>query len=196
MGEWELVSAPAPSGILGRQLALPAVDCRDATAEVEAATVTRGPRREGHTGPGVQRILIHFWRLSAQQQMALSVSQKGKGRLYPADSLDRAEYSSGSSTSSFSSSSESESESASESGTDSSEDDDEDEVSQEYLDSLLEKARANIAEKAANNTPPQNGDALEDVIKLDDPESELECVFWPHPSLSACSHPFQRTPPT
>jgi len=112
--------------------------------------------------------------------MALSVSQKGKGRLYPNDSLDRDENfvswsstSSGSSTSSLSSSSESESES--EHGANSSEDEDEDDVSQEYLDALLEKARASIAEKAAKNTLAQNGDALEaDVIRLTDIESELE----------------------
>src|SRR6266702_162190 len=129
--------------------------------------------------------------------MALSVLQKGKGRLHPADSLDRAESSelssgsptsSGSSSSSLSSSSGSESES--EPGADSSEDQDEDEVSQEYLDSLLEEARASIAEKVANNTPAQNGGALEDdVIRLNDSESELEYVFWPQPSPPACSHP-------
>ncbi|KAI9443480.1 Fcf2-domain-containing protein [Lactarius indigo] len=114
--------------------------------------------------------------------MALSALQKGKGRLHPADSLDRAESSkissrsstsSGSSTSSLSSSSESESESGS-GGADSSEDEDEDEISQEYLDSLLEKARESIAQKA-NNTRAQNGGALEeDVIRLNDPEFELE----------------------
>jgi hypothetical protein len=117
--------------------------------------------------------------------MALSVSQKGKGRSYSDESLDRDESSgfdsrsstsSGSSTSSLSSSSGSESES--EHGADSSEDEDEDDVSQEYLDSLLEKARASIAEKAAKNTRTQNEDASEaDVIKLTDIESELECVF-------------------
>jgi hypothetical protein len=145
--------------------------------------------------------------------MALSVSQKGKGRLHPADTLDRAESfgfssrsstSSGSSTSSLSSSSESESESEPVAG--SSEEEDEDDISQEYLDSLLEKARATIAEKVAKNTPAQIGDALEeDVIRLNDPESELECVFLAsslptcvfsstsedslHLTLALCHHP-------
>ncbi|KAH8994332.1 Fcf2-domain-containing protein [Lactarius hatsudake] len=115
--------------------------------------------------------------------MALSVLQKGKGRLHPVVPLDRVESSeissrsstsSGSSTSSLSSSSESESESGS-GGADSSEDEDEEVISQEYLDSLLEKARASIAQKAANTIPAQNGGALEeDVIRLNDPESELE----------------------
>lgn len=126
--------------------------------------------------------------------MALPVSQKGKGRLHPADSLDRDETSEFSSRSSTSSGSSTSSESESESSADSSED--EDEVSQEYLDSLLEKARASIAQKAANNTPAQNGDALEDVIKLNDPESELEFVFFVSSFSSACSDPLQRTPST
>jgi len=114
--------------------------------------------------------------------MELSGLQKGKGKLHSSDSPDRTESpdlpsgsSSGSSTSSLSSSSESESES--EQGADSSED--EDEVSQEYLDSLLEKARASIAAKTAKNTPTQNGDTLEeDVIALNDLESELQCDFF------------------
>ena len=132
--------------------------------------------------------------VSSQQPMSFSASQKGKGR--PDDSLDhddslefssRSSTSSGSSTSSLSSS---ESESESDHGADSLEDEDEDEISQEYLDSLLEKARASIADKAAKNTPVQNGDALElDVIRLNDTESELECVFFClHPSLPAYSH--------
>ncbi|KAI0250964.1 Fcf2 pre-rRNA processing-domain-containing protein [Lactifluus subvellereus] len=109
--------------------------------------------------------------------MPLSALQKGKDRLLPSDSLEPAEFSgspsllsgsSGSSSSSPSSASESDS------GTDSSEDEDEDEISQEYLDSLLEKARASIAAKAAQNTSIPHGNALEeDVIRLDDPESGL-----------------------
>jgi hypothetical protein len=119
--------------------------------------------------------------------MALSISQKGKGRLRPDDPLDldesskfssRSTTSSSSSTSSFSSSSESESESEPEHGADSSEDEDEDEVTQEYLDSLLEKARASIAEKAAKNTPAKDT-SEEDVIRLDDLDSEFKCVFGP-----------------
>ena len=131
-----------------------------------------------------------------RQPMAL-LSQKGKGRLYPDDLIHRDESSgfasrsstsSASSTSSLSSSSGSESES--EHGADSSEDEDEDDVSQEYLESLLEKARASMAEKAAKNTLAQNGDSLEaDVIRLTDIESELECVFLPHHFLPADFHP-------
>ncbi|KAH9161147.1 Fcf2-domain-containing protein [Lactarius sanguifluus] len=98
--------------------------------------------------------------------MALSVLQKGKGRLHPAISLDpvesseissRSSTSSGSSTSSPSSSSESESESGSGSA-DSSEDEDEDEISQERPTIFL----------------AQNEGALEEVIRLNDPKSELE----------------------
>ncbi|KAN0127335.1 Fcf2 domain containing protein [Lactarius tabidus] len=114
--------------------------------------------------------------------MALSISRKGKGRLRPDDPLDldesskfssRSTTSSSSSTSSLSSSSESESESESEPehGADSSED--EDEITQEYLDSLLEKARASIAEKAAKNTPAKDT-SEEDVIRLDDLDSEFK----------------------
>ncbi|KAF8262541.1 Fcf2 pre-rRNA processing-domain-containing protein [Lactarius quietus] len=114
--------------------------------------------------------------------MALSVSQKGKARLRPDDTLyldESAKFSSGSttssgsSTSSFSSSSESGSESESESkhSADDSEDDSEDEVSQEYLDSLLEKARASIARKAAKNGSAQDAPE-EDVIRLNDLEAE------------------------
>lgn len=119
--------------------------------------------------------------------MALSAQQKGKGRLLPQD--ERAEFSrspspSSESSSSPSSSSYSSSEPESDGG-DSSED--EDDVSQEYLDSLLEKARRSIASKAKQNTVADNGDDLEeDIIVLDDPETELKCVSlsFPFDSLS------------
>jgi hypothetical protein len=62
-------------------------------------------------------------------------------------------------------------------GEDSSEE--EDEISQEYLDSLLEKARKSIAAKAVQSTVAGKGGALEDdMIALDDPESELKCAFF------------------
>jgi hypothetical protein len=115
--------------------------------------------------------------------MTLSAQQKGKGRLLPQEqeSAKRAGFSSSpspSSTSSTSSSSHSSSES--ESDEDSSEDEeDEDEVSQEYLDSLLEKARRSIASKAIGKTVADKGDVLEeDIIGLDDPDSELKYVFY------------------
>ncbi|KAI0301156.1 hypothetical protein B0F90DRAFT_1810181 [Multifurca ochricompacta] len=101
--------------------------------------------------------------------MALSTIQKGKGRLLPTNTLERTD--SGNSSSSVSSISSSSSPSSSDSGTDSSEDeDDEEEISQEYLDSLLEKARASMAAKAKHNAANHD----EDVIGLDDPESKLK----------------------
>jgi hypothetical protein len=118
-------------------------------------------------------------------RMTLSAQEKGKGRLLPSDSVERRDTSpspsaSSSSSSSPSSSLHSSSESDSESdGEDSSEEEGEDEVSQEYLNSLLEKARKSIAAKAVQNTVASKGDALEDdVIALDDPESELKCAFF------------------
>lgn len=106
--------------------------------------------------------------------MTLSAQQKGKGRLLPQELAKDAGFSrspSPSSTSSSHSSSESESDE------DSSEDE-EDDVSQEYLDSLLEKARRSIASKAIGKAVTDKGDSLEeDIIVLDDPESELKCVF-------------------
>ena len=133
--------------------------------------------------------------------MALSISQKGKGRFRPDDSLDlhgsskfSSRSSSSSSASSFSSSPGSESEPESEHSADDSEDEDEEEVTQEYLDSLLEKARASIAEKAAKNNPAK--DALkEDIIKLDDLESEWKCVFRPQ-LFRPVLIPLQRTSST
>ncbi|KAH9999605.1 Fcf2 pre-rRNA processing-domain-containing protein [Russula compacta] len=112
--------------------------------------------------------------------MTLSAQQKGKGRLIPSDPIERTELSASPSPSSVSSSSSSStphssSESASESDSvDSSEDEDEDEVTQQYLDSLLEKARRSIAAKAPPNAVDDKRHALdEDIIGLDDPESEL-----------------------
>ena len=114
--------------------------------------------------------------------MTLSPQQKGKGRLLPQESAKCAGFSSSpspSSTSSSSSSSHSSSES--ESDEDSSEDEEdasEDEVSQEYLDSLLEKARRSIASNAIGKTVPDKGDVSEeDIIELGDPKSELQCVL-------------------
>ncbi|KAI9463801.1 Fcf2 pre-rRNA processing-domain-containing protein [Russula earlei] len=55
--------------------------------------------------------------------------------------------------------------------------DEKDEVSQEYLNSLLEKARRSIAAKAAQSTLARNVDALgEDIIGFHDPESELKSL--------------------
>jgi len=60
-------------------------------------------------------------------------------------------------------------------GEDSSEEEGEDEISQEYLNSLLEKARKSIAAKAVQITVADKDGALEDdMIALDDPESELK----------------------
>jgi hypothetical protein len=129
-------------------------------------------------------------------QMTLTAQQKGKGRLVPQESARCAKFSSFPSPSPTSSSpSSAHSSSESESDEDSSEDEDEDEdeeddVSQEYLDSLLEKARRSIASKAIGKTVAHKGDVLEeDVIGLDDPESELKCVPSPPPFFSL-SFPF------
>jgi len=114
--------------------------------------------------------------------MTLSAQQKGKGRLLPQESAKCAGFSSSPSPSSTSSSpSSSHSSSESESDEDSSEDEEEDDdVSQEYLDSLLEKARRSIASKAIGKTVADKGNVLEeDIIGLDGPESELKCVFFP-----------------
>ena len=118
--------------------------------------------------------------------MTLSAQQKGKGRLLPQESVKDAGFSRSPSPSSTSSS---QSSSESESDEDSSEDE-EDDVSQEYLDSLLEKARRSIASKAIGKAVADKGDSLEeDIIVLDDPESELKCVFfyifpiWPDSQL-------------
>ena len=135
--------------------------------------------------------------------MALSISQKGRGRFCPDDSLDlhgssqfSSRSSSSSSASSFSSSPGSESEPESEHSADDSEDEDEEEeeVTQEYLDSLLEKARASIAEKAAKNNPAKDA-SNEDIIKLDDLESEWKCVFRPQ-LFRPVLIPLQRTSST
>ncbi|KAI0270996.1 Fcf2 pre-rRNA processing-domain-containing protein [Russula aff. rugulosa BPL654] len=110
--------------------------------------------------------------------MTLTAQQKGKGRLLPQESAECAGFSSSpfpSSPSSSSSSSHSSSSSESESDEDNLEDE-EDDVSQEYLDSLLEKARRSIASKAIGKTVADKGDVLEeDIIGLGDPESELKC---------------------
>jgi hypothetical protein len=106
--------------------------------------------------------------------MTLSAQQKGKGRLFPQDPVELADFSSSPSPSSASSSaSSSYSSSESESVGDSSEDE-EDDVSQEYLDSLLEKARRSIALKAIQNSKADVSE--EDIIGL--PETELKCVFF------------------
>jgi hypothetical protein len=101
---------------------------------------------------------------------------KGKGRLLPQESAKCAGLPSSpspSSTSSLHSSSSSESESDEVSS-----EDEEDDVSQEYLDSLLDKARRCIASKAIAKTVANKGDVLEeDIVGLDDPESELKCAF-------------------
>ena len=118
-------------------------------------------------------------------RMTLSAQEKGKGRLLPSDSVERGDISpspsassssSGPSSSLHSSSEESDSESD---GEDSSEEESEDEISQEYLNSLLEKARRSIAANAVQNIVASKGGALEDdVIALDDPESELKYAFF------------------
>lgn len=118
-------------------------------------------------------------------QMTLTAQRKGKGKLVPQESAKCAKISSFPSPSPTSSSpSSAHSSSESESEEDSSEDEDEDEgeeddVSQEYLDSLLEKARRSIASKAIGKTIAHKGDVLEeDIIGLDDPESKLKCVLF------------------
>jgi hypothetical protein len=112
--------------------------------------------------------------------MTFSAQQKGKGRLPPEESAKCARLSSSPSPSSTSSGpSSSHSSSESELDEDSSEDE-EDDSSQEYLDSLLEKARRSIASKAIGKSVADKGDVLEeDIIGLNDPESELKCVFFP-----------------
>ena len=134
-------------------------------------------------------------------RMTLTAQEKGKGRLLPSDPVERRDTSpspsvSSSSSSGPSSSSHSSSESDSESGgEDSSEEESDDEISQEYLDSLLEKARKSIAAKAVNNTVASKGSALEDdIIALDDPESELKYAFL-NLHLEPLSHRQRTLPP-
>jgi U3 small nucleolar RNA-associated protein 14 len=111
--------------------------------------------------------------------MTLSAQQKGKGKLLPSFSVQSADVSSVSSQSSGSSSSYSSSESESEPDSVDDSEDEEDEISQEYLDSLLEKARRSIAAKAVQNTVANDGKALEEnIIELDDPGSELKYVLF------------------
>jgi U3 small nucleolar RNA-associated protein 14 len=109
--------------------------------------------------------------------MTPSAQQKGKGRLLSQDSVERAELSSSPSSSSASSSPSSSSSESESDAEDSSEG--EDNVSQEYLDSLLEMARRSIASKAVQNN---KADVLEDdIIGLDDLETELKCVLYIFP---------------
>jgi len=116
--------------------------------------------------------------------MTLSAQEKGKGRLLPSDSVERRDTSPSPSASSSSSGPSSSLHSSSESdpesdGEDSSEEEGEDEISQEYLNSLLEKARKSIAAKAVQNTVASKDGGLEDdMIALDDPESELKYAFF------------------
>jgi len=114
----------------------------------------------------------------SSSRMTYSTQQKGKGRSLPSNPVQRRDFSRSPSLSSASSSSSSESHSSSESefdSADNSEDEGDEEISQEYLDSLLENARKSIAAKAAQST--KNGNPLvEDIIRLDDPESVLKCV--------------------
>ena len=134
-------------------------------------------------------------RTSVLLSMTLSAQEKGKGRLLPQE--ERARISRSPSPSSASSSPSSSSYSSSESDSDrgdSSDQGSDEEVSQEYLDSLLEKARKSIASKATQNTVANNGDVLEeDVIGLDDPETELKCVCLSFPFGSALTS-FKRPP--
>jgi hypothetical protein len=130
--------------------------------------------------------------------MTLTAQQKGKGRLVPQESAKCTGFSRSPSPSTSSSPSSSHSSSESESDEDSSEDeeeeeDEEDDVSQEYLDSLLEKARRSIASKAIGKTAADKGDVLEeDIIGLDDPESELKCVPPPPFHFSLYLSPLAR----
>ena len=114
-------------------------------------------------------------------KMTLSAQQKGKGRLLPQEPVKSARFTSSRSrspSSASSSPSSSSSSSGSESDEGGSSEDEEEEVSQEYLDSLLEKARRSIASRATQNTTVNKEDVLEeDIIGLDGPESELKCVF-------------------
>ena len=112
--------------------------------------------------------------------MTLSTQQKGKGRLLPQESAKYARSSSSPSPSSTSASPSSSRSSSSESESDEdTSEDEEDDVSQEYLDSLLEKARRSIASKAIGKPVADKGNVLEeDIIGLDDPDSELKCVFF------------------
>jgi hypothetical protein len=129
--------------------------------------------------------------------MTVSAQQKGKGRLLPQE--ERAGFSRSPSPSSASSSPSASSYSSSESDSDegdSSDQGSDEDVSQEYLDSLLEKALRSIASKATQNTVANIGDVLEeDVIGLDDPETELKCVFLYFPFGSALIS-FKRPPST
>ncbi|KAH9969931.1 Fcf2 pre-rRNA processing-domain-containing protein [Russula dissimulans] len=112
--------------------------------------------------------------------MTYSTQQKGKGILPQSEPTERTMFSRSPSLSSASSSSSSSSHSSSESESDSandSEDEGDEEISQEYLDSLLEKARQSIATKAAQSPATKNGKPLaEDIIGLDDPESVLKSL--------------------
>lgn len=111
--------------------------------------------------------------------MTLSAQEKGKGKSIPQDPVESAEFSSSLSPLSASSSSSSSSQSSSSSDSEEEEEDsseDEDYASKEYLDSLLENARRSIASKATQkNTVANKGE--EDIIGLDDPETELKCVI-------------------
>jgi len=109
--------------------------------------------------------------------MTYSTQQKGKGRLLPSEPVEDTDFSKSPSLSSASSSSSSSSCSSSESESDSADSSEDEEISQEYLDSLLEKARKSIAAKAAQNPAAKNGNTLaEDTIDLDDPGSELKSL--------------------
>ncbi|KAI0055866.1 Fcf2-domain-containing protein [Artomyces pyxidatus] len=102
--------------------------------------------------------------------MSLTAMQKGKGKALlplvddPSNNQATASHSSSSSSSSDSSGSDSDSDSDSESVSD-------EEVTQEYLESLLEKARQNAAAASRPQISQEDG-AEEEIIHLGDPESE------------------------
>jgi hypothetical protein len=130
--------------------------------------------------------------------MTITAQEKGKGRLLPSDPVERRDTSpspSASSSSSSGPSSSLHSSSDSESdGEDSSEEESEDEISQECLDSLLEKARKSIAAKAVKNTVASKGRALEDdMIALDNPESEIKHAFFKSSIFYALTSPKEAT---
>src|SRR6202012_717173 len=137
--------------IASGSLSLSRCNSKRVEAVVRRCEVRRKPRA-GQSKRICSLSVSSIARRTQYPTMALSISQKGKGRFRPEDSLDLDESSkfssrsssSSSASSSFSSSSGSESKSESEHSADDSEDEDEEEVTQEYLDSLLEKARASI----------------------------------------------------
>lgn len=110
--------------------------------------------------------------------MSTSLKAKGKERALPNPlerrSISPSEASSSSASSSASDSSESESDSEEDSSTSDDESGSDEEITQEYLESLLDKARKNLASvQPIISSPESTSDDEEDIIHLDDGQSKL-----------------------